>query len=90
MNYLDFKLSCPWTSKDSNAEGEQLRVRVRTKWKGQKLEIPGFAVNSVNPPTQEQALRLCAEKAWLMSEKLRNDCGAPPHATLVPSHTTAY
>ena len=74
FRYIEYKLNKPW---EHHENGE--RCRVRFKWDGKNLMVPGFFVKD-HGGTQEKALRSCAAHVWNKPEVqvLLSEETAPP------------
>ena len=70
-------LSSPFYNGRQSGGDAGVRVRVRTRFQGRKLEVPGVYVRLSEPPTVEQALKDVALDIWKFNEWLRTACGAP-------------
>ena len=63
-NWQTHKLNNPCTGGRAKDGDEGLRLRVRTKFRGEKLELPSIYLRLQNPPTREEALRVSSLDAW--------------------------
>ena len=65
------------------------RVRVRTKFRGTKLELPSRYIRDQAPPTFEQTLRNIAKDAWEQVPWLRAVCqGHEPRSLSLRARST--